>query len=111
MTLENTTYELEISLVVAVLSMSVHFCYFLLLIKLIFNEDAWKKPINAMILFNEGVRFVASLHILVYFTVTLIWMEASEEPGSSFLGNGSMCKPIINVAILGLFWAFLDGAG
>ena len=76
-----------------------------------FNEEAWKKPINAMILFNEGVKFVCSICVLADAIIVLIWIEASDESGTSYMGNGSMCHIHYLLGIIGWLWTFLDGAG
>ena len=83
----------------------------LLLIKLMFKDQAWRKPINTMILFNQGVKFVCSVFVMMMCIVALIWMEVSRESGTSYMGIGSMCHSVYYLGTIGVLWNFLDGAG
>ena len=112
-TMENTTSELEIFLMCTVVCMSIHLFYILLLIKVIMvnKGEAWRNPINAMILFNEGTKFVSSVFLSMGGVTALTWVEVANQPGISYLGNGSMCQIVYSFGLVGGSWIFLDGAG
>ena len=111
MTLEKKTNKLDIYLMFISFCMFIHLSYILLLIKSIFKGQAWRKPINVMILFNEGVKFACSICVAANAIIVLIWIEASGESGTSYMGNGSVCHIYFHMGVLGGLWTFLDGAG
>ena len=110
-TLEKKTYKLDIYLMFTTFCMLIHLSYILLLLKLMFKGKAWREPINVMILFNEGVKFVCSICVAANTIIVLIWIEASDESGTIYMGNGSMCHIRLYLGILGALWTFMDGAG
>ena len=102
--------EIEFSLVSMALCMSIHIGYILILIKS--NPKAWnKQPINLMILISEGFKFVCSLAAMVGITILSVGMEASRQPGTSYMGNGSFCQTYLLLGMLGGFWIIIEGAG
>ena len=111
MTLEMKTNKLDIYLIFITFCMLIHLSYILLLVKLIFKGQAWRKPINVMILFNEGIKIVCSICVAVNTTTVLTWIEASRESGTSYMGNGSLCHIHFHLGVLGALWTFMDGAG
>ena len=64
-----------------------------------------------MILLSEGFKFVCSLAAMVGITILSVWMEASRQPGTSYMGNGSFCQAYLLLGMLGGFWIIIEGAG
>ena len=111
-TMDNNTFEVEMIMMLMALSISIHFGYFLLLIKVISNEEAWRrKPINFMIVFNEVVKLICSVTSTFGIAIVSLLKEASHQPGDNYIGNGSLCQSYVYLGILGGFWNIIDGAG
>ena len=48
---------------------------------------------------------------MVGITILSVWMEASRQPGTSYMGNGSFCQAYLLLGMLGGFWIIIEGAG
>ena len=95
----------------------IHVLYILLLISAMRRQSQasiWKKPINIMILTDEGVRLLGSLGSLqgTYSAIFIATLSQSGKTSeSTFIGNSSTCLLTIQVGAMGILWNVIGGTG
>ena len=95
----------------------IHVLYILLLISAMRRQSQasiWKKPINIMILTDEGVRLLGSLGSLqgTYSAIFIATLSQSGKTSeSTFIGNSSTCLLTIHLAAMGFLWNIIGGTG